>query len=109
MNLKVGDFILSHKKCLLIKIIEEKDDSYITECLEMCKSWEGLEFSYKHNYEIGKDSYFIEGDPRSDNYFSSIFLEREEGEKMWERRMKVYNSFFKRTIKIISKFYGKIG
>lgn len=107
MNLKVGDFILSHKKCLLIKIIKEKDDSYITESLEMRKGWEGLELSYEHNYEIGKDSYLL-NDSRSDNYFSSVLLEKEEGEKMWEKRMKVYNSFFKRTIKI-GKFYGKIG
>lgn len=108
MALKVGDFILSHKKCLLIKIIKEKDNSYITNCLEMCKGWEGLEFSFKANYEIEKDSYFTKDDSRSDNYFSSIFLGKEEGEKMWEKRMKVYNSFFERTIKI-GKFYGKIG
>ncbi len=108
MNLKVGDFILSHKKCLLIKIIKEKDDSYITESLEMRKGWEGLELSYEHNYEIGKDSYFVKGISRPDDYFFSTLLEKEEGEKMWEKRMKVYNSFFKRTIKI-GKFYGKIG
>jgi hypothetical protein len=108
MNLKVGDFILSHKKCLLIKIIKEKDDSYITNCLEMRKGWEGLELSFEANYEIGKDSYFVKGISRPDDYFFSILLEKEEGEKMWEKRMKVYNSFFERTIKI-GKFYGKIG
>ena len=74
----------------------------------MRKGWEGLELSFKANYEIGKDSYFIKDDSGSYNYFSSIFLEKEEGEKMWEKRMKIYNSFFERTIKI-GKFYGKIG